>query len=69
MKCLYWNPRGVANVPTRLVLKNLIKSHKPDFFFISEPTMNIDKLPKAYIKSLGMQIFAMNNRPNKLPNL
>jgi hypothetical protein len=69
MKSLYWNTRGLANSPTRLALKNLINQHKPDFVFISEPWMCFDDFPSRWLVNLNLKLFAMNTRPNLLPNL
>jgi hypothetical protein len=69
MKSLYWNTRGLANSPTRLALKKLINQHKPDFVFISEPWMSFDDFPSRWLVNLNLKLFAMNTRPNLLPNL
>ncbi|XP_058754283.1 uncharacterized protein LOC131627441 [Vicia villosa] len=60
MKSLYWNIRGIANPPSRLVLKRLLKNHKPDFLFIAEPKTVFDKLPSNWFLKLGFKLFASN---------
>ena len=69
MKCIYWNIRGFANVPSRLALKNLIVNNKPDFVFISEPWMHIEDIPRNWFSRLNLKLFALNTRDNLLPNL
>jgi hypothetical protein len=69
MKCIYWNTRGLANYPTRLALKNLILNHNPDIVLLSEPWLNFDDYPRRWFINLDLKLFAMNSRPNMLPNL
>jgi hypothetical protein len=69
MKCIYWNTRGFANSPTRLALKKLIKQYNPDLVLIFEPWMSFDDLPNRWLVNLNLKLFAMNTRPNLLPNL
>jgi hypothetical protein len=49
MKILYWNIRGIANSPSRLVLKRLILANKPDFVFIYEPWMPFHIFPISWL--------------------
>jgi hypothetical protein len=69
MNSIYWNLRGFANTHTRLAFKKLCKFHKPDFFFIAEPWMNLDALPPRFFLNLNYKIFSFNNRDDNLPNL
>lgn len=69
MKILFWNARGVANLDTRLVLKNLILSNKPDFIFLSEPMILLDHFPARFWSGLNLKVFAINNRGDLIPNL
>ncbi|XP_058776647.1 uncharacterized protein LOC131650967 [Vicia villosa] len=69
MKCLYWNVRGIANSPTKLALKRLIRVNKPDFVFISEPWMDVKDFPFRWLQRLGLKLFAVNNRDGLDPNL
>jgi hypothetical protein len=69
MKCIFWNVRGLANSPTKLALKRLIVTYKPDFCIIAEPWMYFDKFPKTWLSRLNLKLFAVNNRNNLLPNL
>jgi hypothetical protein len=59
----------MANSPSRLALKRLIKLHNPDFICIAEPWMNFEALPRRWLANLNLKLFAMNNRSNMLPNL
>ncbi|KAK2445365.1 hypothetical protein QL285_016305 [Trifolium repens] len=68
MKCIYWNTRGLANSPTRLALKKFVNQHKPDII-LSEPWMNVNDLPRRWLISLNLKVFALNSRPNLLPNI
>lgn len=69
MKALYWNIRGIANSPSILALKRLIKLHSPDFVFIAEPWMNFDSFPPTWLHRLDYKLFFCNSRTNKIPNL
>lgn len=62
MKLFFWNARGIANLHTRLILKNFCVKRKPDFIFIAEPWINVSNLPPTYRKDLGLKFFAMNVR-------
>ncbi|XP_058742332.1 uncharacterized protein LOC131614798 [Vicia villosa] len=61
MKCLYWNIRGVANAPSRLSLKRLIKLHNPDYIFIAEPKLDFANFPTNWFHRLGFKPFSVNN--------
>src|ERR1044072_1065756 len=69
MKSLFWNIRGIANHPSRLALKRLITSHKPDLIFIAKPWMLFENFPSFWLHRLGLKLFAVNNRGNLNPNL
>jgi hypothetical protein len=59
----------MANSPTRLALKNLISTHKPDIVLLSDPWMNFDDFPKRWLVNLNLKLFAVNTRINQLPNI
>jgi len=63
MKCLFWNVRGLANNPSRLALKKLIISHKPELCFIAS------KLSARWLSKLNLKLFCVNTRDNLIPNL
>lgn len=44
---IFWNTRGLANSPTKLVLKKLILKHKPSFMFLVEPWIQT-QIPNDY---------------------
>lgn len=69
MKCLFWNIRGLANSPTRLALKRLIVLHKPDIILLAEPWIPFNCFPFYWLNRLNLKLFALNNRPNLIPNL
>lgn len=69
MKILFWNAKGLANLDTRLVLRNLIISNKPDFIFISEPMILLDDFPARFWSRMNLKVFAVNSRGNLIPNL
>jgi len=69
MKCVFWNIRGLANNPSRLALKKLINSNKPDLCFIAEPWMEVSKLSARWLSRLNLKIFCVNIRDNLQPNL
>jgi len=70
MKCLSCNSRGLANPPTRLVLKRLVlQQHKLDLILISESMINFNSFPRRWLSSLQLKLFAMNYRDNLLPNI
>ncbi|GAU41845.1 hypothetical protein TSUD_177560 [Trifolium subterraneum] len=60
---------GLANSPTRLALKKIISHHKPDFVLLAEPWMSADNLPRQWLVNFNLKRFAVNTRPNLLPNL
>ena len=69
MKVIYWNIRGIANAPSRLVLKRHILTNNPDFIFISEHWMPYNNFPYAWLNRLGFKLFSQNSRGNLHPNL
>lgn len=69
MKVIYWNARGVANYETRLVIKRMISSNRPDFFFISEPWISLNQFPVRFWSKLNTQVSAVNDRGAQDPNL
>jgi hypothetical protein len=69
MKGLYWNIRGIANKVSKLALRNLINTEKPDFIIIVEPWMSFDKFPLRWLQRLDLKLFSVNCRDNLLPNI
>lgn len=69
MNIIYWNARGLGNLESRLVLKKLCLSHKPDLVFISEPWIQLDKISERFWRSLNLRVFTVNNRNAMLPNI
>jgi len=69
MKVLFWNLRGLANSPTRLALKNIIETNKPDFVLLAELYIDFNKFPPKWLQRLWLKLFAINNRQNLLLNL
>lgn len=54
---------------TKLDLKKLLKLHKPNICFISEPWMNIAKFSMSWLDKQGMKLLCVNNRGTLLPNI
>lgn len=50
----------MANAPSRLALKILIMTHKPDFIFIVERKLDFQNLPNNWFSRLGYKPFAFN---------
>jgi ribonuclease HI len=69
MKILYWNARGIGNLDTRLVLKNLCLQHRPHILFISEPKISFAQFPGDFLRPLNLKRFALNFRRQGIPNL
>ena len=69
MKTLFWNIRGLANTPSKLALRRIIKKEKPDIILIVEPWMSFRNFPKRWLLRLDLKMFSMNKRDNLLPNL
>lgn len=69
MKILYLNIRGLTNAPSRLALKRLINSNKPDFILFSEPWLDFINFLATWFHKLGVKLFALNVRHNNSPNL
>ena len=64
LKALYWNCRGIANLPTKRVLANLVRNHHPDLIFLSEPM-----IPFSSTHSHGLSIFGFDAFHSNLPTL
>jgi hypothetical protein len=69
MKGLYWNIRGIANKASKLALRRLISTNKPDFIIISEPWMSFGAFPTNWLQRLDLKLFCVNERDNLLPNI
>ncbi|KAK2422453.1 hypothetical protein QL285_032985 [Trifolium repens] len=69
MKHIYWNIRGIANSPSKIALKRLLKAYKRDFCYISEPWMNFNNFPSNWFSRLNFKLFAVNKRNDLLPNI
>lgn len=69
MKCLYWNIGGIANSPSKLALKNILKNYKPDLRVIAEPWMSHLNFFQAYWDRFDLKLFVVNNRDFLVPNL
>lgn len=54
MKIIYWNIRGVGNMETQIYLYHMIKIHKPDFLFLSEPMVSFNSIPPWYWHKLNL---------------
>lgn len=60
MKCVFWNIPGLANAPSRLALKRILISHKPDFVFMAELKIDFDNFPNNWFSRYGLKIFSTN---------
>ena len=69
MKIFYWNIRGLANNPSKNILKRLIISNKPDIILLAEPWLSFDKFPPNWFHRLGYKMFAFNTKQNNIPTL
>jgi hypothetical protein len=69
MKILFWNIRGIGNPDSRLVVKSLCSTHKPDILFIAEPMIDFASVPSWFWKSINITKFCVNSRLNNIPNL
>jgi hypothetical protein len=47
----------------------MVSQHNPDVILLSEPWMNVNDLPRRWLLTLNLKVFALNSRPNLLPNL
>ncbi|CAJ2645397.1 unnamed protein product [Trifolium pratense] len=61
--------KGIGNLDTRLVLKNLCLKHKPNIIFISEPMISYAQFPGDFLRPLNLKRFALNFRRHGIPNL
>lgn len=48
INCLYWNVKGIGNSLTRIRLKDIIAKHQVKVVVISEPMIDVSKLPSLY---------------------
>lgn len=69
MKILFWNAQGLAQHDSRAMLKNLCHVSNPDFLFLSEPWIDINRFPSRFWRSLNLKVIDVNNRGLLLPNL
>jgi hypothetical protein len=69
MKILFWNIRVMANESSRVALKRLTTTYKPDIILISEPWIDFANFPQTWLLNLDLKLFAVNNRNNNTPNL
>ena len=60
---MFWNIRGIANAPTQIVLKRLIKNYNVCFLAIMEPLTLPN--PEWYSKALGL-VFKGSNTNGKI---
>ncbi|KAI5421605.1 hypothetical protein KIW84_045146 [Lathyrus oleraceus] len=61
--------RGLANFLTKLTLKRLVMSSKPQFVFIAESWMGKDLFPHSLLSRLNLKKFVVNSKEGLLPNL
>ena len=69
MRVLYWNIRGIANVPSQDALKQFVRVHNPEVLCIAEPFVALTSIPLSFWRSLGMRFVGANDRGSALPNL
>lgn len=66
---LYWNIRGIGNPESRITLKTLCDSHKPNIIFIAEPMIPFENVPHLFLWNINVTKFCSNDRPLRIPNL
>lgn len=49
MNFLSWNYRGLGNFRAVCVLRDLVKSRKPDFLFLFETLVNKNKISELFL--------------------
>ena len=69
MIILSWNIRGIGNSNTQNTLKNICFSHHPDIICLYEPMVQVDKIPPQFWYSIGMQLFATNDKNGSTPTI
>lgn len=69
IKIMYWNARGLANLPTWLVLKKLCVANNPNFLFVAVPWMLLQDFPSSLFNQLGLKAIAVNSRHSVASNL
>ncbi|PON43341.1 Endonuclease/exonuclease/phosphatase, partial [Trema orientale] len=67
MKVLYWNCRGVSNLSTRRVLKDLCLTQHPDILCLAEPMCAFSSIPARFWRSIRLNLVAQNDKA--LPSL
>lgn len=61
--------RGLANSPTKLVLKYLLTNLKPEICFSSKLWMSISDFPVRWLNNIGLKLCTINAINNLIPNL
>ncbi|XP_019435946.1 PREDICTED: uncharacterized protein LOC109342412 [Lupinus angustifolius] len=61
--------KGFGNQKTKIYLKNLCLSNKPDFVMIAEPKIPNLRVSDRYWKELNLMLLVVNDRGEDLPSL
>ncbi|XP_019450653.1 PREDICTED: uncharacterized protein LOC109352923 [Lupinus angustifolius] len=54
--------KGFGNLGTKLLLKEICSTHKPDVVFISEPMIQVNKIKPLFWSNLSMKFFIANDK-------
>ncbi|XP_019451901.1 PREDICTED: uncharacterized protein LOC109354000 [Lupinus angustifolius] len=68
-KIHYTRKGGFGNPKSRLVLKNICTTNKPNLVFLAEPMIHIDVVDLSFWNSINLKIFAANERLRLSPSL
>lgn len=61
IKVLFWNCRGIGNIPTKTMLHQLLGSHTPDLIFLAESKIFLDSSISFGFQSLGFNTSFFNS--------
>eukprot|EP00268_Persea_americana_P027012 TRINITY_DN26537_c0_g1_i2.p1 TRINITY_DN26537_c0_g1~~TRINITY_DN26537_c0_g1_i2.p1 ORF type:complete len:113 (+),score=19.26 TRINITY_DN26537_c0_g1_i2:194-532(+) len=61
IKILYWNCRGIGNIPTKTMLHHLNSVNSPDLLFLAEPMVQFNSFISVGVQSSGFDCFLSND--------
>ncbi|KAI9157503.1 hypothetical protein LWI28_023591 [Acer negundo] len=66
---LFWNCRGIRGKPTKRVLRELCRLHRPALVCIVEPMVDFSSISSGFWSSHGLLLVGMNDRGGLIPTI